>query len=86
MEARVVGTVREGRDLVHILYRASGKVRFAEGVDDRGKDGVKRLRLEGEVTRLGTLTLKQVGGSWKMLIPDELRYVVSFLEAQWREK
>jgi hypothetical protein len=86
MEAKVVGMVREGRGLIHILYRARGKVRFAEGVDDRGKDAVKKLRLEGEVTRLGTLTLKQVGGGWKALVPDELRYVVSFLEAEWREK
>jgi hypothetical protein len=55
-------------------------------MDDRGKDGVKMLRLEGEVTRLGTLTLKRVGGGWKALVPDELQYVASYLGAEWREK
>jgi hypothetical protein len=86
MEARIVGTVREGRDFVHVLYRAKSKVRFGEGVDDRGKGEVKRLRLEGEMTRLGTLTLKRAGGGWKALVPDELRYIASYLQAELREK
>jgi hypothetical protein len=86
METQVVGTVREGRDLIHVLYRAKGKVRFAEGMDDRGKDGIKRLQMEGEVTRLGTLTLKRAGGGWKALVPDELRYIASYLSAEWRAK
>jgi hypothetical protein len=86
MEARVVGTAREGRGLVHVLYRARGKARFAEGTDDRGKGGVKRLKLEGEVTRLGVLTLRRAGGGWKALVPDELRLVAAYLGAEWREK
>jgi hypothetical protein len=52
MQAKVVGTVREGRDAIHVLYRASGKVRFAEGRDDQARGKVKRLDLVGEVTRL----------------------------------
>jgi hypothetical protein len=86
METRVVGTVREKRDLVHVLYRAKGKVRFAEGTDDRGKGQVKKLQMEGEVTRLGIVTLKRVGGDWKALVPDELGYVAFYLGAEWREK
>jgi hypothetical protein len=86
MEARVVGTAREGRDLLHVLYRARGQAGFAEGVDDRGKGGVKRLKLEGEVTRLGVLTLRRAGGGWKALVPDEVRLVAAYLGAEWREK
>jgi hypothetical protein len=86
METRVVGTVREGRDLVHVLYRAKGKVHFAEGVDDRGKDGMKKLKLEGEVTRLGVLTLRLSGEGWKASVPDELRLIAAYLGAEWREK
>jgi hypothetical protein len=86
MEARVVGKVREGRDLVHVVYRAKGKVRFAEGMDDRGNDGTKKLELVGEVTRMGVLTLKRSGGSWKAVVPDELLYVTAFLKGEWKEK
>jgi hypothetical protein len=85
-EARVVGTVREGRDLVHVLYRARGKARFAEGTDDRGAGGAKRLKLEGEVTRLGVLTLRRCGGGWKALVPDELRHYADYAAAVWQEK
>ena len=86
MEARVVGSVREGRDLVHVLYRARGKARFAEGTDDRGTGKVKRLKLEGEVTRLGVLTLRRGGGRWKALVPDELRHYADYAAAEWQEK
>jgi hypothetical protein len=80
-EPRVVGTVREGRGLAHVLYRARGKDRFAEGADDRGAGAVERLRLEGEVTRLGVLALRHGGGGWKALAPDELRHAADYVRA-----
>jgi len=85
-EARVVGAAREGPDLIHVVYRARGKAHFAEGVNDRGKDGFKKLKLEGEVTRLGVLTLRRGKDGWKALVPDEVRLVAAYLGAGWREK
>jgi hypothetical protein len=55
-------------------------------VDDRRKDRVKNLRLEGKMTRLGVLTIKRVGRDWKALVTDELQYVASYLGAEWHEK
>ena len=82
----MVGTAREGRDLVHVLYRARGKARFAEGADDRGAGGVKRLKLDGEVTRLGVPTLRRGKEGWKALVPDELRHYADYAAAEWQEK
>jgi hypothetical protein len=86
MDARAVGTVREGRDLVHVLYRAKGKVSFGEGLDQPAKGPAKRTQMVGEMTRMGVLTLKRGGGGWKVLVPDELQYVPNFLNAEWKEK
>jgi hypothetical protein len=86
MEARVIGTVGEGHDLIHVLYRGKGKVRFADGTDDRGKEGVKKLKLVGEVTRLGVLTLKRSGKGWKALVPEEVQQLPALMNAQWKEK
>jgi hypothetical protein len=86
MDARVVGTAREGRDLVHVLYRAKGKVSFGEGLDQPAKGPAKKTEMVGEMTRMGVLTLKRGGGGWKVLVPDELQYVPYFLNAEWKEK
>lgn len=86
MQAKVVGSVREGRDVIHVLYRASGKVRFAEGRDDQAGGKVKQLDLVGEVTRLGTLTVKRSGGGWKAVVPGELQDVADMLSAEWKVK
>jgi hypothetical protein len=86
MEAQFVGTVSEGRDLVHVLYRGKGKVRFADGTDDRGKEEVKKLKLVGEVTRLGVLTFKRSTKGWKVLVPEEVQLLADLLKAEWKEK
>jgi hypothetical protein len=65
---------------------ARGKARFAEGTDDRGAGGVKRLKLDGEVTRLGVPTLRRGKEGWKALVPDELRHYADYAAAQWKEK
>jgi hypothetical protein len=86
MEARVVGVVRDGDDVVHVLYRAKGPVRFAEGRDDRGGGRVRELESVGEVTRMGVLTVRRSGKGWKANVPDELQHVSALLRGEWKER
>lgn len=86
MKAKIVGTVREDRDRIHVLYRATGKVRLATGVNDQPKDGVQQLELIGQVTRLGVLTLVKRGEGWKVLVPDEIQSLSAMFTAEWKKK
>ena len=71
---------------MNICTPCRAKARFAEGTDDRGAGGVKRLKLEGEATWLGVLTLRRGKEGWKALVPDGLRHYADYAAAEWKEK
>jgi ketosteroid isomerase-like protein len=69
VDAKILGTVREGEDLAHVVIRTRIK---GQGTD------------ASDVSKVDVVTVKRDGGEWKIVLPDVVRVMAETFKRTWR--